>query len=113
MWAKWWTQRGTRKDLYKCTVQQNSKMKLKCSHIFIIRIQLGKFAFISIHDETYNDAYPQQSLTSNKQVKPKDKLFEDLVDVAKAKSKTSPSKSESFLKLEVIIVVCIGTIMYC
>lgn len=55
---------------------------------------------ISIHDGTYNDAYgtayPQQSLTSSKQVKPEDKLFEDLVDFAKAKSKTSPNKSGSF-----------------
>ena len=51
---------------------------------------------ISIHDGTYNDAYPQQALTSSKQVKLEDKLFEYLVDFAKAKSKTSPSKSGSF-----------------
>ena len=51
---------------------------------------------ISIHDGTYNDAYPQQSLTSSKQVKPEDKLFEDLVDFAREKVKLHPVKVEVF-----------------
>uniref|UniRef100_A0A0D6QUS4 VHS domain-containing protein n=1 Tax=Araucaria cunninghamii TaxID=56994 RepID=A0A0D6QUS4_ARACU len=62
---------------------------------------IGRMQNISLRDGAYNNnpyettPYSQQSSTANKQVKPEDKLFEDLVDLAKAKNSTKPSKSGS------------------
>uniref|UniRef100_A0A0C9QWL7 TSA: Wollemia nobilis Ref_Wollemi_Transcript_3878_2433 transcribed RNA sequence n=1 Tax=Wollemia nobilis TaxID=56998 RepID=A0A0C9QWL7_9CONI len=62
---------------------------------------IGRTQNISLRDGAYNNnpygttPYSQQSSTANKQVKPEDKLFEDLVDLAKAKNSTKPSKSGS------------------
>lgn len=55
---------------------------------------------LSLHDGTYNNSYGTSSYShhpsaSTRQVKPEDKLFEDLVDLAKAKDKTAPGKSGS------------------
>ncbi len=55
----------------------------------------GRTQNLSLHDGTYNTSYPQHSSASTRQVKPEDKLFEDLVDLAKAKDKIASSKSGS------------------
>lgn len=61
---------------------------------------IGRAQNLSLHDGTYDTSYgtpsySQHSSTSTRQVKPEDKLFEDLVNLAKAKDKISSGKSGS------------------